>query len=80
VPELVGPHDRQRPQHHLLYQRENRRGRPDAESEGEDGDDGKAERLTQHAQTVAQVLPKHLHGTLPKIKRIQSSNKSGPDL
>jgi hypothetical protein len=37
APELLGPHDRQRPQHHLLHQRENHRGRPDAESEGEDG-------------------------------------------
>ena len=33
APELVGLRDRQRPQHHLLYQRENRRGRADAQRE-----------------------------------------------
>jgi hypothetical protein len=32
APKLLGTHDRQCPQHHLLHQRENRRGRPDAES------------------------------------------------
>jgi hypothetical protein len=32
APKLVGLCDRQRPQHHLLYERKNRGGRSDAES------------------------------------------------
>src|ERR1700693_6059782 len=36
APKLIGLRDRQWPQHHLLYQRKNRRSRSDAEREGED--------------------------------------------
>ncbi len=56
---LVG--DGQRPQHHLLYQRENRGGRPDAESESEDGYGSETGRLAKYAQTVAQVLNQRPH-------------------
>src|SRR5690349_19348681 len=37
APELLGPRDRQRPQHHLLHERENRSGGPDAERESQNG-------------------------------------------
>src|SRR5215469_6892999 len=40
TPELFGLRDRQRPQHHLLYQRENCRGRPYAKRESQNGGHG----------------------------------------
>src|SRR2546427_13029778 len=53
APELVGPLERQRPQHHLLHKRENRRSRPDAKSEGEDGYGGENGGPGQQAGGVA---------------------------
>ena len=47
APKLFGPCDRQRPQHDLLQQRENRRGRPDAQRKRDHRGGGEARRSSQ---------------------------------
>jgi hypothetical protein len=69
----------QQGQHDTLHYAKHRGVGADAEGEREHGDDGKGGRLTQHAQCEAQVLPKHLHGTLPEIRTFRTCNESGPD-
>ncbi len=45
----------------MLHQRENRGGRPDPESQGEDSYSGETGGLAQYAQTIVQVLNQRPH-------------------
>jgi len=58
--ELLGMRHRQRAQAYRVEQLEDRRVRPDAEREREDGDDGKSWIEPQQSQAVSQVLPDRL--------------------
>ena len=53
--ELVRIADRERPQHHAVDERENRRIRADAEGERRDGGRGDAARLQHHSQRIPNV-------------------------
>ncbi len=70
----------QRGQHDPLHYAERCGVSADAEAEREHGDDGKGGRLTQHAQSVAQVLPKHFHRTLSKYELGRSHLNSAVEL
>jgi hypothetical protein len=54
----------QRPEHHVINKRENRRGRADAKRQGQYDGDGKAGRLAQLAQCMPHILEQFLHTVL----------------
>src|SRR5262249_37865062 len=54
--ELFRMMEGQRIDQHTIHNRENRRISSDSEREREDGDDGKAGRLGQHAEGVTEIL------------------------
>ena len=61
APKLIRSGDRQRLQHHLLDQREDRRGCADAEGQSQDGDCCEALIAAKLAQGIADVPGKFLH-------------------